>query len=699
MKVYQTNQIRNVALAGHSGAGKTSLAEALLHVNGLVERKGSVAAGTTASDYDPLEKTRRSSINATLIPIELPEHKINLMDCPGFRDFLGEIKNAIRISEMCLLVVDAETGVEVGTEFAWAFAHEYDIPVAVVVNKMDQPRADFARAMETIDRAFEAHTIPVTLPIGEGANFRGVIDLLDMKAVYDEGGKKRVEEIPADMLEAAKAARRALVEAAAEGDDELTEHFLDKDSLTDEELRLGLREDMQSGRFIPVVCCSAEKEIGLAALVHFLIDECPSPNLRGGFRAYAAHDDTSSPIVKKPLNPEEPFSAFVFKTVNDDFAGRLSFFKVVTGSVTGDCPIINMSGGETMKAGHVFAIRGKQHVAVDRLMTGDIGVFAKLGAVHTGDTLIDPREQPVRYVPTSIPSPTVALAIQAHNKSEEDKIALAMHRLLDTDPTLRLERDGLLQQTILSGMGETHLEVAVERLKAQAKVAIDAVPPRVQYRETITRVNRGQGKYKKQSGGRGQYGDCWIKLEPGERGSGFQFSWDIVGGVIPTNYTGSVLKGLEESLKRGILAGYPVVDIKASCYDGSFHAVDSSDMAFMVAASMAFKIVAPGAGPVILEPIMTVSVTAPEQYMGDILGYLTQHRGRIAGSEQEEGHRVHITALVPQGEMATFSRDLRSITQGRSIFSSSFSHYEPCPPAVQEKVIKEARIVHEEQAH
>jgi elongation factor G len=671
------------------------LAEALLHIHGLIERRGSTAAGTTQSDYDPIEKSRHTSINATLLPIELENHKINLLDCPGYRDFVGEIKNAIRIAEMCLLVVDAESGVEVGTEFAWAFAHEYDIPIAVVINKMDAPRADFRRAMASVEAAFDAHAIPVTLPIGEGADFKGVVDLLDMKAVYDEGPSKRIEEIPAAMMDEAEAARRALIEAAAEGDDELTEHFLEVDTLTDEELRLGLREDMQDGRFIPVVCCSAEKEIGLAGLVHFLLDECPSPDMRGGFRQFANPDGTGE-IQMKRMNPDEPFSAFVFKTVNDDYAGRLSFIKVITGSVTGDCPIINMTGGETMKAGHVFAIRGKQHVPVDRLMTGDIGVFAKLTSVHTGDTLIDPRESPVRYLPTSIPAPTVSVAIHAHNKSEEDKIALAIHRLVETDPTLRIERDALLHQTILHGMGETHLEIALERLRAQAKVEIDSRPPRVQYRETITRTARGQGKYKKQSGGRGQYGDCWIRLEPAERGAGFSYSWEIVGGVIPTNYQAAIQKGLEASLLRGILAGYPVIDVKAACYDGSYHAVDSSDMAFQVAASMAFKNVAPQAGPVILEPIMTVTVTAPEEYMGDILGYLTQHRGRISGSEQE-GRRVHITALVPQGEMPTFSRDLRSITQGRSLFESAFSHYEPCPAAVQEKVIKESRIVHDEQ--
>ncbi len=698
MKVYQTHQIRNVALAGHSGSGKTTLAEALLHIHGLVDRRGTTEAGTTQSDYDPLEKSRKVSINATLLPIEHDEFKINLLDCPGYRDFVGEIKNAIRISEMALIVVDAEAGVEVGTEFAWRFAKEYDIPIAILVNKMDKERANFQATMKSIDEAFEAHTIPVTLPIGEGDSFRGVIDLLDMKAIFDEGGRKSKEEIPEEMKEAAVAARKALIEAAAEGDDDLTEKFLEAETLSEEELRLGLREDLQSGRFVPVVCCSAEKEIGLSGLIHFLLDECPSPDQRGGFRAYKDAEDPDSEIFRRAMDPNEPFSAFVFKTVNDDYAGRLSLFKVVTGSVTGDCPIMNMSNGNTMKAGHVFALRGKSQVSVDRIMTGDIGAFAKLSDVHTGDTLVDPKEPNPKYVPTHMPAATVSMAIHAKNKSDEDKISMAIHRLLDADPTLRLERDSLLRQTLLHGMGDTHLEVAVERLQTASKVEVVMEPPRVQYRETITKTAQGQGKYKKQSGGRGQYGDCHIKFEPLPRGGGFEFHWKIVGGVIPTNYQGGVEKGVREALERGILAGYPLVDVSASCYDGSYHAVDSSDMAFQVAASMAVKAVLPKAAPVILEPIMKVVVEVPSDYMGDIMGFLSSHRGRIGGNEQL-GRNVRITADVPQGEMGTFSRDLRSMTQGRSIFASEFSHYEPCPPHIQEKVVAEAKIEHEEAEH
>jgi len=698
MKAYETTKIRNISLGGHSGAGKTTLAEALLHIHGLVERRGTVEAGSTQSDYDPQEKARKCSIHATLLPIEHDDFKINILDCPGYRDFVGEIKNAIRISEMCLIVVDAESGVEVGTEFAWDFAREYNIPIAILVNKMDRERADFAAAMRHIEEAFDAHTVAVTLPIGQGANFKGIVDLLDMKAVYDEGGKKRVEEIPDDMLEQAREARRILVEAAAEGDDELTEHFLENETLTEEQLRLGLREDLQAGRFIPVVCCSAEKEIGLSGLIHFILDECPSPDLRGGFRAYVQKDDPYGEVHLRKLDPAAPFSGFVFKTVNDDYAGRLSLFKVITGSVTGDCPIADMRTGNVQKAGRVFALRGKTQVPVERLMTGDIGAFAKLQDVLTGDTLLDPKDAATVYEPTHMPATTAAVSIHAKNKNEEDKIALALHRLLESDPTLHLVRDSMLHQTVLEGMGDTHLDVSVDRLKTQARIDIVSEAPRVQYRETIMRPAHGQGKYKKQSGGRGQYGDCHIRMEPLPRGSGFQFKWAVVGGVIPTNYQGSVEKGIRESLTRGILAGYPVIDLQVSCYDGSYHAVDSSDMAFQVAASIAFKNIAPLASPAILEPIMKVEISVPADYMGDILGYLSSHRGRISGNEQL-GRRVSIAAEVPQGEMTTFSRDLRSMTQGRSIYSAAFAHYEPCPPAVQEKVIKEARIVHGEGEH
>lgn len=695
MKVYQTSQIRNVAFAGHSGAGKTSLAESLLHLYKMTDRRGTVDAGTTQSDYDPLEKSRKISINATLLPLELENHKVNILDCPGYRDFVGEIKNAIRTAEMCLIVIDAETGVEVGTEFAWEFAREYDIPVAIAINKMDKDRADFNRAMESVNQAFDAQTIPVTLPIGSGSNFRGVIDLLDMKAIFYDNGQRRVEEIPAEMQAEADIARRRLVEAAAEGDDTLTEHFLETETLTEEELRIGLREDLQAGRFVPVVCCSAEKGIGLLGLMHFIMEECPSPDQRSGFHAIQGVKTEDSDVILSKLDPNAPFSAFVFKTVNDDFAGRLSLFKVITGSVSGDCPIVNLRSGAQMKAGHVFALRGKAQVAVDRIMTGDIGSFSKLTDVHTGDTLADPKGNSPRYEPTHMPPPTVHMAVRTKDRTEEEKISISLHRLLEADATLALERDSELHQTILHGMGDTHLDVAVERLRNQSKIDVTLVEPKVQYRETLTRPAQGQGRHKRQSGGRGQYGDCHIKLEPLSRGEGFEYDWKVVGGAIPTNFKGAIEKGLRDSLTRGILAGYPVVDLKATCYDGSYHDVDSSDMAFQIAASLAFKNVAPKAGPVILEPIMRVVVTAPAENMGDVMGYLSQHRGRIIGNEQT-GRRVVISAEVPQGEMVHFSRDLRSMTQGRAVFTSAFNHYEPCPPPIQEKVIKESSIHHAE---
>ena len=697
MKVYQTHQIRNVALAGHSGAGKTLLTEAMLHIHGLVDRKGSVEDGSTQSDYDPEEKKRQTTINSTVLPIELAENKINLIDCPGYRDFVGEIENAVRIAEMCLIVIDAEAGVEVGTEFAWQYAQDYNIPIAIVVNKMDKERADFDSVMQQIDESFSAHTIPVTLPIGSGESFKGVVDLLDMKAVYDAGGKKKLEDVPEELKEKAEEARRALVEAAAEGDDELTEKFLEEETLSESEVRKGLREDLQEGRFIPVVCTSAEKEIGLAGLVHFIIDEGPSPDQRAGFRVYKDPENPEAGEELKKLAPDDPFSAFVFKTVNDDYAGRLSLFKVITGEVVGDCQIKNYNTEETMKTGHVFALRGKAQVSVDKLATGDIGAFAKLGDVETGQTLGDPKGRLYRCVPTQLLAPTVQVAIRAKNKSEEDRISMAIHRLLDADPTLKLERDPLLHQTVLHGMGDTHLDVALERLKTQARTEIDVRPPKVQYRETITSTATAQGKYKKQSGGRGQYGDCHIRFEPLERGSGFEFEWAIVGGVIPSNFKGSVEKGLLEALDKGYLAGYPMVDMKAVCHDGSYHSVDSSDMAFQVAASMAFKNAMAKADPVILEPIMQVTVLVPSEYMGDVMGYVSSHRGRISGNEQE-GPKVRIVADVAQGEMANFSRDLRSMTQGRSIFESKFSHYEPCPANVQEKVIEESRAEHEKEA-
>ncbi len=694
MKQYRTEDIRNVAFVGHSGCGKTTLAETLLHINGVIDRAGTVEAGTTQSDYDPEEIKRHCSINATLLPFEVDGIKINVLDCPGYRDFVGEIKNAVRASELALVVVDATTGVEVGTEFACEFADEYQIPKAFFINKMDKERANFHTAVESIDRAFDdVHTIPVVIPIGPESGFTGVVDLLRMIAITNENGHLKEGPIPANLVDAAKEARKKLVEAAAEGNDELTEKFLLEEDLTSEEVILGLRQDLEAGRFCPVLCGSATKEIGLKVLTHFLRYECPPPHERKGFRGYVTGKDGD--VELKRLSRDEPFSAFVFKTVNDEFVGRLSFFKVISGEARGDGVVLNTRTGQSSRVGHVITERGKQQVAVDAISAGDIGAFAKLENTHTGDTILDPRHPGVAYEPTQLPAPTAHVAIEAKNRNDEDRLGMALHKLLETDQTLSVVRDPLLHQTVLSGMGDTHLEVAVHRLEVMAKVSVNTSSPRVQYRETISKPGEGQGKYKKQTGGRGQYGDCWVRFKPLARGEGFQFEWKIVGGVIPTNYTSSVEKGIRASLDRGILAGYPVIDIKAECYDGSYHAVDSSDAAFQVAASLAFKNVTPKCGPQLLEPINRVTITVPESYMGDVMGYVSGRRGRIGGTESS-GSRVVVIADVPAAEMGTFSRDLRSMTSGRSMFESNFDHYEPVPPGILDKVIAEVRIDHHE---
>lgn len=694
MKRYATEHIRNVALIGHSASGKTSLSEALLHAAGAIERAGKVDAGNTHSDYDPEEVKRKVSISASLLPLENKDTKVNLIDCPGYRDFVGEIKNGVRAAETALIVVDATTGVEVGTEFAWSYAEECAIPRAFFVNKMDKERADFQAAIRSIEATFEdAHCIPVTLPIGSEDSFKGVIDLLRMKAVYDENGTVKEEDIPADLLDQAQEARMALVEAAAEGDDELTEKYLLEESLTDEEIIRGLREDLQSGRFAPVLCGSAEKETGINVLLHFIQAECPSPNQRPGFLGYK--NGREGETEYKPIDPKKPFSAYIFKTVNDEYVGRLSFFKVITGNAIADAAVKNAKTGQSERVGHLFSFRGKSQISVDGLAAGDIGAYAKLEGVSTGDTVLDPKAPEVIYEPTPLPSPSTHMAIEAKSKSDEDKMGMGLHKILECDPTLKVERDPMLHQTVLSGMGDTHLEVAASKLLSAAKVEILMHPPKVQYRETISKTGEGQGKFKKQTGGRGQYGDCWVRLSPLPRGTGFTFEWKIVGGVIPTNFQSSVEKGLRESLNNGILAGYPVVDVAAECYDGSYHAVDSSDTAFQVAASMAFKNVAPKCGPALLEPINSVMIEVPADYMGDIMGYVSGKRGRISGNEQL-GNKVRVTAEVPAAEMGTFGRDLRSMTQGRSVFEAEFDHYEPVPPAILDKVIEEVRIDHKD---
>ncbi len=693
MKEYPTAQIRNAVLTGHTSTGKTTLIESLLFYNKLIDRVGTVDAGNTQADYDPEEIKRKTSIFSKLFPIEAGGCKINLLDTPGFRDFLAETRASVRVSDLAVIVVDAVNGSEVGTELAWGYCDEFETPRAVFVNKMDKERADFDKVIAELTEEFSARVVPVALPIGREASFKGVVDLITMKACIDKIGEKpQWIDIPADMQDAAAAARSALVEAAAEGDDSLTEKFLMEETLDDEEVLRGLREALAAGRFVPALCGCAPQGIGLTVLQNFITNIGPSPDRRPGLAA--RNDAQPEPVVLAP-DASKPLVAFVFKTVNADYTGRMSFFKVLQGTLTSESMVLNANTGKQERIAHVLSVFGRKNSNIHQVHAGDIGAVAKLDSVQTGHTLVDIKGIAWKVEPTVVPSQTVFKSVVPKSKGDEDKVSIGIHRLMEADPGLKLERDAALHQTILSGMGDVHLEVAVSRLRTAARVEVDLIEPKIPYRETLTRTAEGQGKHKKQTGGHGQYGDCWIRLEALPRGAGFEFVWAIVGGVIPTNYQKAVEKGIVTALATGIQAGYPAVDIRATCYDGSYHAVDSSDIAFQLAARKAFRAVSVKAGPIILEPIVNVKVIAPEANMGDIMGSLSGKRGRITGSNVH-GRKAIVEAQVPQAEMSNYSRELRSMTGGRANFEMVFSHYEPTPPQVQEQLIAAAEKRQEE---
>lgn len=691
MKEYPSEQIRNVALAGHSGAGKTSLTEAILYNCKLTDRLGRVEEGNTTSDYDAEEIKRHVSINTSLIPVEYRGTKINFLDMPGYRDFVGEIRNTLRVADAVIILVDASGGVEVGTELAWEYAEEFGLPRMFLINKIGRERASFENTLNQIKETFNCHSVLLNYPVGEAGSYKGCVDLLKMKMSVSDAGKSNLVDIPADQQERANELHGQLVEIAAEGDDELTMKFLDGQQLSDEEILRGLKEDLIEGRYCPVITSNATDGSGLTSVLDFIVQCFPAPVER---KPFEAQNGKGEPVELK-CDASAPTAAFVFKTISDPFAGHLTFFKVLSGNVMNDTTLANVNRGTQERVNHLMTVRGKKQDPVPKISAGDIGVLAKLNGTHTNDTLADAKMQ-VKVEPTAMPKHTIQMAVTAKSKEDEEKVGLAMHRLIEQDPTLWIHRDPAVRQTILSGMGDTHLDVAVARLKSQSKVDVELSVPKVPYRETITRKAEGQGKHKKQSGGRGQYGDCWIRLEPQKEGGGFEFEWKIVGGVIPTKYQPSVEKGLVQALERGIIAGYPVVDIKAACYDGSYHTVDSSDMAFQVAASKAFKNVAKTAGPVILEPINKLKVTVPEKYMGDVMGDLNSKRGRILGMNAE-GHKQVIDALVPLSEMFEYSKELRSISHGRGTFEMEFHHYERVPGEEQARIIAESKPEVEEE--
>ena len=686
MKVYHGKDIRNVGVVGHGDAGKTTLVSGLLYTAGIVTRLGRVDDGNTVTDFDEEEIQRRVSISTGLAYLEWKKVKVNLLDTPGYNIFLNDAKGSLVAADTALVVVDGVAGVEVQTEKVWGFAEENSQPRLLVINKMDRERASFERALESIGNVFGRAAIPLQLPIGEERGFRGVVDLLRMKAFTyqnDGDGKGAEGEIPPELAEAAGAARDKLVEMIAEGKDSLMEEFFDQGTLSPEHLQEGLQEAIRASRIYPVFCVSGYHNVGNDLLLDFLVDFLPTAVERGSVSG-SVPGDGAGPLARK-LADSEPVSLFVFKTSADPFAGRLSYFKVYSGVLKNDATLVNFNKGHQERLAHITVAQGKDHAGVQEIRAGDLGVVTKLKDTVTGQTLGD-KAAPILYSPVKLPEPLIAFAIQPKSRADEDRLGPALHRILEEDPSLRFYRDPRTNEFLLAGAGQQHVEVIVSRLKRRYHVEVQLKAPKVPYRETIRGTADVEGKHKKQTGGHGQFGVCQIKMEPTPRGAGFEFVNDIFGGAIPKNYIPAVEKGIVESAHRGFLAGYPVVDFRATLHDGKYHDVDSSELAFKIAGSLAFKSAMKEAKPILLEPIMSVEVLSPDQFAGDLMGDLNSRRGRIQGMENR-GTLTVIKAQVPMAEMLTYATDLTSKTQGRASYSMEFSHYDTVPQQIADKVI------------
>jgi elongation factor G len=675
-------KIRNVAFVGHGGVGKTSLVEALLHACGATTRLGRVDDGTTTTDFDPDEIKRKISLNTATAFCDYKGHRLNLIDTPGYGDFVADARAGLRVAGAAIVVVDAVAGVQVQTERVWKFANEYGLPRAIVINRLDRERADYHRTLESLQKRLKGRLVPLQLPIGSEAGFGGVVDLIAMRAFVSADGKIKDAEIPADLVESAKAHREKLAEAAAETDDDLLAKYLEEGAIGEEEMLGALRRAITSGGVVPVLCSAATRGIGVGPLLDLIVKEFPAPADQGEVEGT---DPRTKAAVKRAADPKAPLCAVVFKTISDPHVGKLSVFRVYSGTLRADSQVYNASRDSRERIGHLGWLSGKTQKPVEALGPGEIGVVAKLKDTLTGDTLCD-EGSPIGLPGISFPEPAISFAIQPKTRGDEDKISTALHRMAEEDPTLHHHYDPETKQLLVSGMGQLHVEVVVERMKRKYNVDVSLLPPRIPYKETVKGRAEVQGKYKKQTGGRGQYGDTWLRIEPLTRGGGFEFVDDIFGGAIPRNFIPSVEKGVRDCMKRGILAGYPVVDLKVTLYDGSYHDVDSSDMAFQIAASMGLQKGFMDAKPCLLEPVMNVEVSAAAEAAGEVIGDLNGRRGRIVGMEPD-GEVVNVRAQVPMSEMLTYESALRSMTGGRGGYSMEFSHYEEVPSQLAEKVV------------
>jgi len=681
MKPTTPDRIRNVALISHGGAGKTSLAEAMLLDAGAIQRLGSVDAGTTVLDWDPDEQKRNQSINLGIASIEHDGTRITIVDTPGYADFQADVVEALAAVDAVIVVVDASAGVEVGTEEVWKLADARGLPRMVFINKMDRENANYDATLDGLKARFGPKIAPVYLPIGSAESFIGYVDVIEEHATVYENGSPKEVPIPAELEGIEHSRRDALVEAAAEASDELMEKYLEGEAFTDEEIEAALHKGTREGSVVPVFVGSALQNIGVRELISMIVKHVPSPAEVGSRQTVDGKEITP--------DPNGPFVAQVFKATADPFVGRLTYFRVVAGSLTGQGHVYNANRREEERIGNLLAIQGKEQENLPKVGPGDIAAVAKLTSTMAGDTLVADRSRAVELAPLAFPAPSLQVAIEPESKADLDKLGQALHRLVEEEPAIGIRREDGTGETILTAMGDAHVDVIVERLKRKFGASVKTATPRVPYRETIREPARIDNRFKRQTGGHGQYGHVVIEFAPGEMGTGFQFGDRIVGGVVPKQYIPAVEKGLREAMAEGVLAGYPVVDLQATLVDGSYHTVDSSEMAFKVAASQALKKAFDAGSPTLLEPIIEVDIVVPDEYMGDVMGQITSKRGHVLGMDSAEGLQ-HLKAQVPQAEMFHYATELRSITQGRGRFSWKLDHYAEVPHNIADKVVAEA---------
>jgi len=681
MKVYDATSLRNVAIVGHGGCGKTQLVSTMLFVAGAVNRIGRVDDGTTVTDFDDEEIARKHTLSSSLAYAEWQKAKINIIDTPGFANFLTDARAALRVVEAAVVVVDGVAGVEVQTEKLWAEAGALGLPRIVVVNRLDRDRSSLERALESLHRDCAREIVPIQLPLGEEKAFTGVVDLVRMKAqMFGGDGKMTEGEIPSSLSDAAKHAREQLIEMVAEVDEQLMETFFAEGTLTQEQLVSGLRTATMAGKIYPLLCTSGQHATAIQPLLDAIVTYAPSPAERD-FRV----TDRQGAETTAKASDSAPYAAFVWKTIADPFAGRITMLRVVSGSLKSDATVFNSTRDSSERLGHLLALQGKTQTHVSELKAGDLGAVAKLKDTHTSDVIAD-KATNIKIPPITFPEPVLSYAIEPKSRGDEDKISSAMHRLEEEDPAIRYARDPQTTELLLAGQGQLHIEVTVAKLKRRFGVEVNLKPPRIPYRETITAATEAHGRHKKQTGGHGQFGDCKIRVEPLPRGSDFQFEDDIFGGSIPRQFVPAVEKGIQDARMRGFLAGYPMVDFKATVFDGSYHQVDSNELSFKLAGSLAFKDAMTRARPTILEPVMQVEVYAPSEFAGDLMGDLNGRRGRIAGMDTR-GIMTVIRAQVPMAEMLTYEQHLTSATGGRGTYHMEYSHYEEVPHAFQAKII------------